>query len=179
MPRTRLGLIGVGVAAYRALVRQLTRLGLIGSGVAKYGVFQPKQPAVDVGPEIYTRLTGFGVGGARYEEFQAKAPAVVVVEEPRTPSNYRVRRPQRREGVAEGELLIIDVELYPGRAIGGAEVSGHSLEIGISLIPSRAHGGAKTKSTEIIEVDASIVEIGKAKGFDGIKHDNEFLMLAA
>lgn len=80
---------------------------------------------------------------------------------------------------ARGELLGVRVELLPGRASAQryARVAQRALVRRVSLIGGSASGGAQTPVT--VFLSRGTLTPGEAKGFDAVKHDNDFLLMAA
>jgi hypothetical protein len=80
-----------------------------------------------------------------------------------------VSEPRVRDAIAPGARIDLYVSLLPGRAKGIVTVPGPPP-------PAAIHG---TAPGELIVLSIGIVSSGRADGFDGFAHDNEFLLLAA
>jgi hypothetical protein len=90
-------------------------------------------------------------------------------------------RPEERvssiNAVAKGGQLIATARLTPGKAVGGAQAVGDLVVVSTNLLPGEPSGSATVDET-VVSLRVKVIQ-GKATGFDAIKYDNDFLMIAA
>lgn len=97
--------------------------------------------------------------GAASGEVQQRPPVIIS-------GGGQVSLPLRYDAVAQGALITLDVSLLPGRAVG----------VIAAPEPPAVDG---TAAGALLVLEIGVASAGLADGFDGVAHDNEFLLMAA
>jgi hypothetical protein len=76
---------------------------------------------------------------------------------------------------AQGRTLVLIADLIAGSASGRAKTLFHILSRDLHL--SEGHGAGSAMTFSDVSNTGFKIEGGKAKGFDAVRHDNEFILL--
>jgi hypothetical protein len=76
---------------------------------------------------------------------------------------------------ARGRTLVLIADLIAGSASGRAKTLFHILSRDLHL--SEGHGAGSAMTFSDVSNTGFKIEGGKAKGFDAVRHDNEFILL--